>query len=591
MSTPSEVPVVNSAEKEIVEKIVAQGSIVADLKKNSCAGIEIASQVELLLSLKTEYETVTGKPYEGGGRARKPKTPKAKIEKKPVADVKGKTKLGLANKKSENYQEWYSEVIKKAELIEHHDVSGCYVLRPNSFHVWEMITEFLNRRIRVLGVQNTSFPLFVSQRVLMKEKDHIEGFAPEVAWVTKAGNSELAEPCAIRPTSETVVYPYFAKWIRSHRDLPLKVNQWCNVVRWEFKNPQPFLRTREFLWQEGHTAHATKEEADQEVLTILDFYRQTYEDLLAVSVTPGIKSEKEKFAGALYTSTVEAYIPGSGRAIQGATSHCLGQNFSRMFDITYEVETEGAAKKEFVWQNSWGLSTRSIGVCIMVHGDDKGLVMPPRVALHQVVVIPCGITAKTTGEERVFIEGEATKLASELNIAGLRATADVRDNYTPGWKYSHWEQKGVPVRLEVGPKDLEKRTVLAVRRDTGEKISLPLDTITISLSQLMDTIHNDLFAKSKKQTEDHKPLIESWDEFVPSIDAGNLCQIPWCEETECEESIKKDSARSLDVDEKAPSMGAKSLCIPLVQPADASGKNCIKCGKPAKSYTLFGRSY
>ncbi|KNC85179.1 prolyl-tRNA synthetase [Sphaeroforma arctica JP610] len=426
----------------------------------------------------------------------------------------------------------------------------------------------------------------------MKEKDHIEGFAPEVAWVTKAGNSEMAEPCAIRPTSETVMYPYFAKWIRSHRDLPLKINQWCNVVRWEFKNPQPFLRTREFLWQEGHTAHATQAEADAEVLTILEFYRQTYEDLLAVPVTPGVKSEKEKFAGALYTTTVEAFVPGSGRAIQGGTSHCLGQNFSKMFDITFENENavEGA-KKSHVWQNSWGFSTRSIGVCIMVHGDDKGLVMPPRVALYQVVVIPCGITAKTSDEDRKFISGESQKLGDMLRMADLRVTTDTRSNYTPGWKYSHWEQKGVPVRIEVGPKDLEKKSVMAVRRDTGEKISLEIDTLAESLHKLMDTIHDDLFAKAKKETLAHKPIVESWEEFLTTLDAGNLCQMPWCEEVACEESIKKDSTRSMDIDDKAPSMGAKSLCIPLVQPADAKGKACVKCGKPAKSYTMFGRSY
>lgn len=280
--------------------------------------------------------------------------------------------------------------------------------------------------------------MFVSRRALEREKDHIEGFAPEVAWVTKAGSSDLAEHIAIRPTSETVMYPAYAQWVRSHRDLPLRLNQWCNVVRWEFKHPQPFLRTREFLWQEGHTAFATKAEADVEVRQILDLYRRVYEEYLAIPVIPGVKSEKEKFAGGLYTTTVEALIPTTGRGIQGATSHCLGQNFAKMFNIMVEDEN---ADRVFVWQNSWGITTRTIGVMVMVHGDDQGLVLPPRVASVQVVVVPCGITAKTTEEERLAIIAKCNELVESLAAVGVRAKADLRDNYTPGYKYNHWEMR------------------------------------------------------------------------------------------------------------------------------------------------------
>lgn len=343
---------------------------------------------------------------------------------------------------------------------------------------------FFDAEINNMGVEDTYFPMFVSSRVLEKEKDHIEGFAPEVAWVTKAGQSDLEEPVAIRPTSETVMYPYFAKWIRSHRDLPLKVNQWCNVVRWEFKHPrmcnnclfsgccmswidktesvenlmrykrlhaspdhhflEPFIRTREFLWQEGHTAFQTKDEADAEVRQILSLYAQVYEDYLAVPVIQGVKSEKEKFAGGLYTTTVEGFIPTTGRGIQAGTSHCLGQNFSKMFNIVVEDPNAAAgaseeAKKLFVWQNSWGLSTRTIGIMVMIHGDDKGLVLPPKVAAIQAIVIPCGLTVKTTDEEKKMVEEAVDEVVRRLKKAGVKAKADQRENYTPGYKFNHWE--------------------------------------------------------------------------------------------------------------------------------------------------------
>uniref|UniRef100_A0A183E3Z8 proline--tRNA ligase n=1 Tax=Gongylonema pulchrum TaxID=637853 RepID=A0A183E3Z8_9BILA len=349
------------------------------------------------------------------------------------------------------------KVITKADLIEYYDVSGCYVLRPWSFGIWEIIKNFFDREIKKLGVRNCYFPMFVSQNALEKEKKHIADFAPEVAWVTRAGSSELSEPIAIRPTSETVMYPSYAKWVQSHRDLPIRLNQWCNVVRWEFKHPTPFLRTREFLWQEGHTAFQTAAEAEEEVFTILDLYAKVYTDLLAIPVTKGRKSEKEKFAGGDFTTTVEAFVPVNGRGIQGATSHHLGQNFSKMFNISFEDPETG--KRSFAWQNSWGMTTRTIGAMIMIHGDDSGLVLPPRVAPLQVIVIPVGITAQMDEETKKKIIVKAEEIAKNLKNSNIRAESDLRDNYSPGWKFNHWELKGVPIRLEIGPMDLAKSQV------------------------------------------------------------------------------------------------------------------------------------
>ena len=359
-------------------------------------------------------------------------------------------------------------------MMDYYDVSGCYILKPPSFNIWKSIQQFFGGEIEKLGVEDCYFPMFVTKAALEKEKDHVEGFAPEVAWVTKSGNTDLPEPIAIRPTSETIMYPAYAKWVQSHRDLPLKYNQWCNVIRWEFKHPTPFLRTREFLWQEGHTAFYTQAEADAEVLDILDLYRRVYEDLLAVPVIKGKKSEHERFPGALYTTTVEAFIPASGRAIQGATSHCLGQNFAKMFKIQVEGENK---EKSYVWQNSWGITTRTIGVMIMTHGDDKGLILPPRVASTQVVIIPCGITAKSTEVQKQAIMEACEALEKQLVAADVRAKKDVRDNYTPGWKFNDWELRGIPIRIEIGPKDLEKKCVTAVRRFDGVKSHLTLEGI------------------------------------------------------------------------------------------------------------------
>ncbi|KAJ7065183.1 hypothetical protein C8F01DRAFT_1208818 [Mycena amicta] len=533
------------------------------------------------------------------GSAAVPAPAKQTTNEKEDAKIEGAVQIAIGVKKEVDFPGWYTNVLIKADMLDYYSVSGCYILKPWSYSIWEEITQWFNAHIKELGVQNSYFPMFVSQKVLEREKDHIEGFSPEVAWVTRAGNSDLEEPIAIRPTSETAMYPYYAKWIKSHRDLPLKLNQWNSVVRWEFKNPQPFLRTREFLWQEGHTAFLTKAEADTEVRQILDLYRRVYEELLAVPVIPGVKSEKEKFAGGLYTTTVEGFIPSTGRGIQGATSHCLGQNFSRpeMFNIVVEDPNDPTGLgKTYVWQNSWGLSTRTIGVMVMVHGDNQGLVLPPRVASVQVVVVPCGITARTTEDQRATINNACDQLAQTLKKLGIRAKADLREGYTPGYKFNDWEQKGVPLRLEIGPNDLVKQQTITVRRDTGAKNPISLSDIGPTVSALLDTIQDDLFARAKINYDACLKVVTNWDDVVPQLDNKCVVVLPWCEVEECEDDIKERSGKASEPqDERAPSAGAKSLCIPFDQSRWGEivpgQTKCPACHRDAKRWTMFGRSY
>ncbi|ANB10953.1 proline--tRNA ligase [Sugiyamaella lignohabitans] len=536
-------------------------------------------------------------PTAGSGADKSAKSGSAGAVAKASANegkIDGAALIGITSDKELDFPGWYQQIVTKAELLDYYDVSGCYIMRPGSYSIWEKVQNYLDTRIKSIGVQNAYFPMFVSSRVLEKEKDHIEGFAPEVAWVTKAGQSDLEEPLAIRPTSETVMYPYYAKWIRSYRDLPLRLNQWNSVVRWEFKHPQPFLRTREFLWQEGHTAHLTKEAAAEEVLQILEWYAGVYEELLAVPVIKGTKTDKEKFAGGLYTTTCEGYIPTTGRGIQGATSHALGQNFSKMFNIVVE-DPEGSDKPKInVWQNSWGLSTRVIGVMVMIHSDNKGLVLPPRVASNQVAVIPVGITAKTTSDERDAIINGAKNVEKTIGDAGVRVFGDYRDNYSPGWKFADAELKGVPLRVEFGPADLKKNQVVAVRRDNGVKTVIPIASLADEIPKLLETIQADLYTKAKKQFDEHIVPVTTVAEMTPLLNKKNILLAPFCGEEECEDSIKETTARRDDdeeVDEKAPSMGAKSLCIPFEQPELKEGTKCVNCDRLAKAHTLFGRSY
>eukprot|EP00794_Sanderia_malayensis_P017780 gene17780-19556_t len=602
----------NPAAEQLLKRISEQGEKVRSLKSASAPKSETDAEVKLLLDLKAQYKEMTGEDVPGaGGKGRKDKKEKKKDEAKPQAkkqedksaasavaadgSAKKITKLGVGVKKSESLSDWYSQVITKAEMIEYYDVSGCYILRPWSYSIWDKIKDFFDREIKLLGVENCYFPMFVSHSALEKEKAHIEDFAPEVAWVTKSGDTDLAEPIAIRPTSETVMYPTYAKWVQSHRDLPVKLNQWCNIVRWEFKHPQPFLRTREFLWQEGHTAFATKDEACEEVYKIIDLYEQIYTDLLAIPVVKGRKTEKEKFAGGDFTTTCEAFIEASGRAIQGATSHHLGQNFSKMFDIVFEDPNNPDSKEKLhVYQNSWGITTRTIGVMVMVHGDDKGLVLPPKVANYQVIVVPCGLTASLSEEAKKNLYDSCDSYVKDLKAAGIRTKADYRDNYSPGWKFNHWELKGVPIRIELGPRDIQNNQFVAVRRDNGEKLTMTKENTVNGIKDLLESIHKDMYARAEKQLNDHLTVTTDWQEFCDLLDNKNIIQAPFCGETPCEERIKKDSAREESTEVGAPSMGAKSLCIPFKQPAELQADTkCVhpSCNKKAKCYTLFGRSY
>lgn len=502
------------------------------------------------------------------------------------------TKLGVAAKKEDNFADWYTEVITRSEMVEYYDVSGCYIFRPWSYAIWERIQSFFDVKIKSIGVENCYFPIFVSQSALEKEKNHIADFAPEVAWVTRSGKSELAEPIAIRPTSETVMYPAFAKWVQSHRDLPIRLNQWNNVVRWEFKDPTPFIRTREFLWQEGHTAFATLKEATEEVDQILEYYASVYEDLLAIPVVRGRKSEKEKFPGADFTLTVEGYIGANGRGIQGGTSHHLGQNFSKMFDISFQ-DPDDSSKRQFAHQNSWGLSTRTIGVLVMTHSDNKGLVLPPRVSPLQVVVIPVGITVSTTPEIKQSLIGACKKLNSEFLAANIRSKLDSTDHNTPGWKFNHYELKGVCVRVELGPKDLEKSQFVACRRDTGEKLNLSVDGATKSITDLLETIQDSLYAKAKQIMDEHQAEVIDWKEFLTKLNQKFTLIAPFCGRPDCEDNIKRDSVRESSDTVSGPLMGAKSLCIPKQQPTTSLTSKCIHpdCTEKPKYWTLFGRSY
>lgn len=524
-------------------------------------------------------------PKEVKKQQKKEKAPKNNTQEGKVDTRKRLDKEG-------NFPEWYSQVVVQSGLIEYYDISGCYILRPAAYGIWENIQDFMNKRIKRMGVENTYFPCFVSQQALKKEEDALNGFTPEVAWVTKSGQSDLQEPIALRPTSETVIYPAFRNWIKGHRDLPLKVNQWCNVIRWEFSHPYPFIRTREFLWQEGHTAFATKAEAETECRQILEMYASTYEDLLAVPVIRGKKSKGETFPGADYSLTVECIIPTNGRSVQAATSHHLGQTFSKLLDIQFEDDDK---KKQYIYQNSWGFSTRSIGVTIMTHGDNKGIVVPPRAANKQVVIIP--IHRKNVDNDA--IDAKVNELVSLLLDNDIRAFADVSDMHNPGWKYSEYEMRGIPLRIELGMRDYEQKKVVIVRRDNGAKSESSWEDLVANVKKTMDEMHNDMYAKALKARDEHVVKISTWSEFLDQLDKRNACLAPWCEDAECEKCIKNRSAadsieraKTQDAKDQAILTGsAKVLCIPLAQDPLPEGAVCFQCGKKATTYGCFGRSY
>ncbi len=468
---------------------------------------------------------------------------------------------GLVAKKSDDFSAWYADVVLKAELIEHTSVSGCMVYRPGSFAIWEALQRFLDSEFKKLGVQNAYFPSLIPESLLTKEADHVEGFAPEVAWVTHGGDKELSERLAIRPTSETIMYESYGKWIRSYRDLPLKLNQWCNVVRWEFKHPRPFLRGREFLWQEGHTVHASEESARQEVYAILDVYRRAYEEILAVPVLAGAKSIAERFAGADTTTSLEALFP-DGKAVQACTSHYLGTGFAQAFNITF---LDASGQQQFGHQNSWGFSTRSIGIMIGVHGDDKGLVLPPRIAPVPVVVVPITFSKDKEGSQNVL------SVAQDLcDTHGWHL--DNRDQ-SPGSRFAEWEMKGIPVRIELGPRDLQNNTVVVVRRDTSEKAVVSLNEVAQHVSVLLEDIQKSLFVQAKKHLDASIVEVSSLSELKDVVEQGKIGVACWVDSPENEEEIKKVT-------------GAKSL-------TSASEKEgmCVVSGKKVSSRHYFGKSY
>src|SRR3989344_4397156 len=482
--------------------------------------------------------------------------------------AKEEGKQGITVKKSQDISEWYTQVIQKAEMVEYTGVSGCMIFRPRAYAIWEKLMAFFDKEIKKTGVQNTYFPLLIPENLLKREAEHVEGFAPEVAWVTQGGNTPLNERLAIRPTSETVMYEAFSKWIKSHRDLPLKINQWVNVIRWEFKHPVPFLRGREFLWQEGHTAFANKQEAEKEVLAILELYRQVFEENLAVPVIKGRKSENEKFAGADFSTSVETLTP-SGKAVQAATSHHLGQRFAKSFNIAY-LDEKG--EKQHPYQNSWGFSTRSIGAMILYHGDDKGLVIPPKVAPLHVVIVPI-----LFDDSKARVIKKAKDIAAVLRSKDISVYVDDRDHYTAGWKFNEWELKGACIRVEIGPKDIEKKQAVPVRRDIGAKTFVPLDTLPEYIAEQLETMQKDMFTKAKNFLTENTVHVSTWTDFVKAIKEKKLIYAPWCCTAECAEKIKEKTE------------GAKCLTLPfeLEHPVG----DCVQCDKKAAAIALFAKSY
>lgn len=469
---------------------------------------------------------------------------------KDIADIRG------------DFPQWYTDVVMKTELVDYGPVKGTMVIRPYGYAVWENIQKALDDRFKATGHVNAYFPMLIPYSYLLKEAEHVEGFAPEVAVVTHAGGEELSEKLVIRPTSETIICDMYAKWIQSYRDLPVLVNQWANVVRWE-KTTRPFLRTSEFLWQEGHTVHATREEAEEETLKMLNVYKEFAENVLAMPVLIGRKSEKEKFAGAEATYSMEAMML-DGKSLQAGTSHYLGQNFAKPFNIRF-LDKDGSHKLPY--QTSWGVSTRLIGALIMAHGDERGLKLPPRVAPVQCVIVP--VAAAKPG-----VTEAARALCERLQTAGVRVKLDERD-YSPGWKFNEWEMKGVPLRLELGPRDIEAGVVTASRRDEREKFTLPLEGIEKSVADTLDRIHADMLRTATEFMNAHIRTVNTIEELAEAVNGG-WALADWCGERACEDAIKERYQ-------------ATSRNMPFDQ--SGVGETCVCCGKKAKHKIYFGKAY
>jgi prolyl-tRNA synthetase len=476
--------------------------------------------------------------------------------------------IGITEKKSKNFSEWYTQVALKAGLVDYAPVKGFIVLRPYGYSIWESIRDIVDKRFKETGHQNAFLPVLIPESLLGKESDHFEGFKPEVFWVTHSGNDELAERLALRPTSETLAYEIFSKWVRSYRDLPLKLNFWNSALRAEIKATKPLIRTSEFLWQEGHTVHANEDEAKKEVLSILEIYRELIENNLAIPVLVGYKSDKEKFVGALYTTTLEALMA-DGKALQMGTSHNLGQNFSRPFKIKY-LGTDD--KEHYACQTSWGISWRLIGALIMVHGDDKGLILPPKVAPVQVVIVPILYADK----DNVTVIAKAKQIKELLLAESISVHLDDRAEYTPGYKFNDWEMKGVPLRIEIGPKDIEKKKVMIARRDTGEKSSIDESEVSNKTKEVLGNIQNNLYAKAKEALDENTHVVSNYDDLKKIIsNKGGFVKTSWCGELECELKIKEET-------------GADIRVIPFSEDRVA---NCVYCRKHGKHTVYFASSY
>ncbi len=460
-----------------------------------------------------------------------------------------------------DFPQWYTDVVLKTKLVDYGPVKGTMVIRPYGYAIWENIQNEMNARFKKRGVENAYFPLLIPMSYFTKEAEHVEGFAPEVAVVTVAGGETLAEPLAIRPTSETIIGTMCSKWVQSYRDLPLKVNQWCNVMRWE-KTTRPFLRTSEFLWQEGHTVHASKEEAEEETFAMLEIYREFAENCLAIPVLTGRKTEKEKFAGAVATYTMEAMMR-DGKSLQAGTSHYLGQNFATAFDIKY-LGNEGVLQTAYT--TSWGVSTRLIGAIIMTHGDERGLVLPPVVAPIQCVIVP--IAARKGG-----VLEKCEELKAELEKAGVRVTLDATDN-SPGWKFNEWEMKGVPLRIELGPRDIEAGKMLCARRDTFEKTEVSLENAADSVKALLAEIQKGMLENARARRDERITYADDIDGILAGVEAGKFVKAGWCGCRECEDKIKEQTAATA-----------------RVYAEGEQKETCAVCGKKSKHVIVYARAY
>ncbi len=476
--------------------------------------------------------------------------------------------FGITVSKSEDFSEWYTQVVIKSELADYAPVKGLIVLRPDGYSIWESIKESLDKKLKETGHRNGFLPILIPESLLGKEKKHFEGFNPEVFWVTHSGDSEIGDKLALRPTSETLAYSLFSKWIRSWRDLPLKINFWNSALRAEIKGTKPFLRTSEFLWQEGHTVHATKDEAEKEVADILELYKKTIEEELAVPVITGKKSEKDKFVGAIYTDTLESLMP-DGKALQMGTSHFLGENFSKPFDVKYLDDNN---TETFAWQTSWGVSWRLIGGMIMTHGDDKGLVLPPKIAPIQVVIIPIYYS----DDEKGNVIQKANQIMDDLSKINLRVHLDDREQLTPGFKFNDWEMKGIPIRIEIGPKDIAKNQLVLVKRHNQTKINIDINSFAEKISSELKNIQKEMFDTAKKILDERIVRVSEYQQFKEELENGKMIDCSWCGNQTCEDKIKEETSADLRV-------------IPF--DSQQKSETCIYCKNSGTTNVLFAKGY